>query len=85
MAAARLATTSVSGLATVQGAAVPSKGMLSTILTISRTEGVRALYSGLAPGLQRQMCFASVRIGLYDSVKATYSNLLGGKYYPAFC
>lgn len=57
-------------------ASTPSGGLLSTILSISRTEGVQALYSGLAPGLQRQMCFASVRIGLYDTVKQGYSDLL---------
>ena len=37
-----------------------------------REEGARALYNGLVPGLQRQMCFASVRIGLYDAVKDVY-------------
>jgi len=57
------------------GTSVLPKGLLSTMLLISRTEGVGALYSGLAPGLQRQMCFASVRIGLYDSVKQAYSEL----------
>ncbi|TNN88632.1 Mitochondrial uncoupling protein 2 [Liparis tanakae] len=38
-----------------------------------RTEGPRSLYSGLVAGLQRQMSFASVRIGLYDSVKQFYT------------
>jgi len=38
-----------------------------------RTEGPRSLYNGLVAGLQRQMSFASVRIGLYDSVKAFYT------------
>jgi len=72
-AASGAAAGSASGQQTV---AVRSPGMLSTIMSISRTEGPRALYSGLAPGLQRQMCFASVRIGLYDAVKQKYTNLL---------
>lgn len=38
-----------------------------------RVEGPRSLYSGLVAGLQRQMSFASVRIGLYDSVKQFYT------------
>lgn len=38
-----------------------------------RTEGARSLYRGLAAGLQRQMSFASIRIGLYDSVKQLYT------------
>ncbi|KAJ3589790.1 hypothetical protein NHX12_010631 [Muraenolepis orangiensis] len=38
-----------------------------------RTEGPRSLYSGLVAGLQRQMSFASVRIGLYDSMKTFYT------------
>lgn len=38
-----------------------------------RTEGPRSLYNGLVAGLQRQMSFASVRIGLYDSMKQFYT------------
>ena len=38
-----------------------------------RTEGPRSLYSGLVAGLHRQMSFASVRIGLYDSMKQVYT------------
>ena len=55
------------------------RGLLNTVGTISREEGVRALYNGLVPGLQRQMAFASVRIGLYDAVKAGYGNMLKGE------
>jgi len=50
------------------------KGTAGTVLTIAREEGVRCLYNGLAAGLQRQMCFASVRIGYYDTVKAFYTH-----------
>ncbi|KAG7253327.1 hypothetical protein CRUP_013163 [Coryphaenoides rupestris] len=53
--------------------AVRYKGVFGTIGTMVRTEGPRSLYSGLVAGLQRQMSFASVRIGLYDSMKQVYT------------
>ncbi|XP_025940956.1 mitochondrial uncoupling protein 2-like [Apteryx rowi] len=49
------------------------KGVFGTMATMVRTEGPGSLYSGLAAGLQRQLSFASVRIGLYDSVKQVYT------------
>lgn len=49
------------------------RGVLGTLSTMVRTEGLRSLYSGLVAGLQRQMSFASIRIGLYDSVKQLYT------------
>ncbi|XP_074015889.1 putative mitochondrial transporter UCP3 isoform X1 [Numenius arquata] len=49
------------------------RGVLGTLSTMVRTEGPRSLYSGLVAGLQRQMSFASIRIGLYDSVKQLYT------------
>ncbi|XP_078000390.1 dicarboxylate carrier UCP2-like isoform X2 [Glandiceps talaboti] len=52
------------------------RGIFGTIMTICRQEGGRALYNGLIPGLQRQMCFASIRIGMYDSVKSFYQDAL---------
>ncbi|XP_030607896.1 mitochondrial brown fat uncoupling protein 1 [Archocentrus centrarchus] len=55
------------------------KGVFGTISTMIRTEGPKSLYNGLVAGLQRQMCFASVRIGLYDNVKHFYT---GGKDNP---
>lgn len=62
------------------------RGVFGTITTMVRTEGPRSLYNGLVAGLQRQMSFASVRIGLYDSMKQFYTrgtesefhNLKGG-------
>lgn len=53
--------------------AVKYRGVFGTIITMIRTEGARSLYSGLVAGLQRQMSFASVRIGLYDSMKQFYT------------
>lgn len=55
------------------------KGLFSTIMTIARQEGPKSLYNGLSAGLQRQMCFASVRIGLYDNVKNFYSQSFHSK------
>ncbi|XP_062366918.1 putative mitochondrial transporter UCP3 isoform X2 [Cinclus cinclus] len=52
---------------------VEYRGVLGTLSTMVRTEGARSLYRGLAAGLQRQMSFASIRIGLYDSVKQLYT------------
>lgn len=49
------------------------KGVFGTIGTMVRTEGPRSLYNGLVAGLHRQMSFASVRIGLYDSMKQVYT------------
>ncbi|XP_034460105.1 mitochondrial uncoupling protein 2-like [Hippoglossus hippoglossus] len=49
------------------------RGVFGTIYTMVKTEGARSLYSGLVAGLQRQMSFASVRIGLYDTIKQVYS------------
>ncbi|XP_055951927.1 dicarboxylate carrier SLC25A8-like [Argiope bruennichi] len=58
--------------------AVSKKGMFGMMLNIIQKEGPKSLYNGLCAGLQRQMCFASVRIGLYDSVKNQYSALASG-------
>ncbi|XP_070773638.1 dicarboxylate carrier UCP2-like isoform X3 [Enoplosus armatus] len=53
--------------------AMKYRGVFGTITTMVRTEGPRSLYNGLVAGLQRQMSFASVRIGLYDSMKQFYT------------
>ncbi|XP_043855208.1 mitochondrial uncoupling protein 3 isoform X2 [Dromiciops gliroides] len=49
------------------------QGLLGTIRTMVKNEGPTSLYNGLVAGLQRQMSFASIRIGLYDSVKQFYT------------
>ncbi|XP_007889368.1 mitochondrial uncoupling protein 2 [Callorhinchus milii] len=49
------------------------RGVFGTMATMVKNEGPRSLYRGLVAGLQRQMSFASVRIGLYDSVKQVYT------------
>ncbi|XP_062983350.1 putative mitochondrial transporter UCP3 isoform X2 [Elgaria multicarinata webbii] len=52
---------------------VTYKGVFGTITTMVKMEGPKSLYNGLVAGLQRQMSFASIRIGLYDSVKQFYT------------
>ncbi|KYQ55246.1 Mitochondrial uncoupling protein 2 [Trachymyrmex zeteki] len=63
-------------------------GLFQTVANIVRYEGAKAvclseggyrsLYGGLSAGLQRQMCFASIRLGLYDSVKSLYAGIFDG-------
>ncbi|ELW69185.1 Mitochondrial brown fat uncoupling protein 1 [Tupaia chinensis] len=53
--------------------AIRYKGVLGTISTLARSEGPVKLYSGLPAGLQRQISFASLRIGLYDTVQEFFA------------
>lgn len=54
-------------------AALPKyRGMLGTVATIGREEGLAALWKGIVPGLHRQCLFGGLRIGLYDPVKTFY-------------
>ncbi|KAG6543464.1 hypothetical protein Mapa_015134 [Marchantia paleacea] len=48
------------------------KGMLGTMGTITREEGVASLWRGIVPGLHRQCLFGGLRIGLYEPVKNLY-------------
>ncbi|XP_070826537.1 dicarboxylate carrier UCP2-like [Chaetodon trifascialis] len=57
----------------LEGQRARYRGVFGTIITMVKTEGPRSLYSGLVAGLHRQMSFASVRIGLYDSMKQFYT------------
>ncbi|RWS07644.1 mitochondrial uncoupling protein 2-like protein, partial [Dinothrombium tinctorium] len=63
------------GAVTVNQAAMP-RGLLGTLFFLYRTEGMKGLYGGIVPGLQRQCVFASIRIGIYDSIKHFYSTNL---------
>ncbi|KAK6643663.1 hypothetical protein RUM43_005173 [Polyplax serrata] len=58
------------------------RGVFNTISTVAKRDGPLRLYQGLAAGLQRQMCFASVRIGLYDTFKNFYQEKLIGNQKP---
>uniref|UniRef100_A0A6B2LCJ4 Mitochondrial carrier protein n=1 Tax=Arcella intermedia TaxID=1963864 RepID=A0A6B2LCJ4_9EUKA len=48
-------------------------GMLFTFARILKEEGLRALYKGLAPALLRQLSYGSLRIGLYEPLKALFT------------
>lgn len=48
------------------------KGLIDTCVKVAAEEGPLALWKGLVAGLQRQMVFASLRIGLYDTVRDFY-------------
>ena len=61
-----------------QGAKPLYRGLVGTLSTIMRTEGVTSWYCGLTAGLQRQMCFASIRIGLYEPMKQFYTQNIFG-------
>nr|AFK39665.1 unknown [Medicago truncatula] len=45
------------------------KGLLGTVKTIAREEGVSSLWKGIVPGLHRQCLYGGLRIALYDPVK----------------
>ena len=55
-----------------KGAEKKYKGMFHCIKTMAVEEGPSSLYKGLNAGFQRQMVFASLRIGLYEPVKQFY-------------
>ncbi|KAK1321306.1 Mitochondrial uncoupling protein 1 [Acorus calamus] len=48
------------------------RGMLGTVATIAREEGLAALWKGIIPGLHRQCLYGGLRIGLYDPIKSFY-------------
>ncbi|KAL3626926.1 Matrilysin [Castilleja foliolosa] len=48
------------------------KGLLGTVGTIAREEGLSALWKGIVPGLHRQCLYGGLRIGLYEPVKSFY-------------
>ena len=52
------------------------QGVLRTLRLIVKEEGVLAIYNGIVPGLQRQMCFSTIKLGMYDEVKQKYAKLL---------
>ncbi|GAQ86261.1 Mitochondrial oxidative phosphorylation uncoupling protein [Klebsormidium nitens] len=48
------------------------RGLLGTVGTVAKEEGVGALWKGVVPGLHRQVLFGGLRIGLYEPVKNLY-------------
>ncbi|PRQ55814.1 putative mitochondrial carrier domain-containing protein [Rosa chinensis] len=44
------------------------RGLLGTMATIAREEGLAAPWNSIIPGLQRQCIYGGLRIRLYDPV-----------------
>merc|ERR1719430_2329672 len=49
------------------------------MITMCKEEGASSLFKGLNAGIQRQICFCGIRIGLYDSVRKLYGDTSEGK------
>ncbi|CAG2182034.1 unnamed protein product, partial [Oppiella nova] len=66
-------------MAVAEGLVIPAeyKGFYGTFMGMARNEGLRGLYGGIVPGLQRQCVLASIRVGLYEPVKDLYTQKLG--------
>ncbi|KAL4608884.1 kidney mitochondrial carrier protein 1 isoform X2 [Arapaima gigas] len=45
------------------------RGMLHALVRIGQEEGLKALYSGIAPALLRQASYGTIKIGTYQSFK----------------
>ena len=54
------------------------RGFIGTMRTIAKEETPIALFNGLSAGIQRQVIFAGLRIGLYLPVR----NLIAGELKP---
>lgn len=48
------------------------RGLMGTVVTIAREEGLWALWNGVIAGLHRQCIYGGLRIGLYDPVSIVY-------------
>lgn len=48
------------------------RGLLGTVATIAREEGLAALWKGITAGLHRQFIYGGLRIGLYEPVCLQY-------------
>lgn len=52
-----------------EGVSLPKyRGLLGTVATIAREEGLAALWKGITAGLHRQFIYGGLRIGLYEPV-----------------
>ncbi|KAE8696535.1 Mitochondrial uncoupling protein 2 [Hibiscus syriacus] len=48
------------------------RGLLGTVGTVAKEEGLVALWKGVIPGLHRQCLYGGLRIGMYEPVKNFY-------------
>lgn len=62
------------------------RGVFRTIRIMFQEEGVRGLYTGLTPAIHRQLGFATVKLGCYDSTKCLYTEIrYRGEEEPPYC
>jgi solute carrier family 25 uncoupling protein 8/9 len=59
----------IQGEGLAKGQPLKYRGVVGTLATVAREEGPLVLFKGLSAGLQRQIVFASLRIGLYEPVR----------------
>ena len=57
-------------------------GLLGTAKTVAAEEGATALWGGLMPGLQRQIIFAGLRVGLYIPIRNMITGPLAEGQFP---
>ncbi|XP_043853131.1 kidney mitochondrial carrier protein 1 isoform X2 [Dromiciops gliroides] len=50
------------------------RGMLHALVRICREEGLKALYSGIAPAMLRQASYGTIKIGIYQSLKRMFAD-----------
>ncbi|NWZ44072.1 KMCP1 protein, partial [Brachypodius atriceps] len=48
------------------------RGMVHALVKICREEGLKALYSGIAPAMLRQASYGTIKIGTYQSLKRMF-------------
>ncbi|RMC07118.1 hypothetical protein DUI87_16574 [Hirundo rustica rustica] len=48
------------------------RGMVHALVRICREEGLKALYSGIAPAMLRQASYGTIKIGTYQSLKRMF-------------
>ncbi|KAH0624423.1 hypothetical protein JD844_031844 [Phrynosoma platyrhinos] len=48
------------------------RGMIHALVKIFREEGLKALYSGIAPAMLRQASYGTIKIGTYQSLKRIF-------------
>lgn len=58
------------------GGGAKYKGLLGTVATIAKEEGLLALWKGIIPGLHRQFIYGGLRISLYVPVSFKYLGYL---------
>ena len=65
------------------GEALRYNGLFGTMKTVAAEEGPFALFGGLSAGLQRQLIFAGLRIGLYVPVRDMITGPMAEGQFPS--